>query len=207
MLVWATHKVYSLSITYVWSDPIQILHSPITQNAWATHKVYTLPSYKMPEPHTKSTLPHHTKCLSPTQSTPSHHIPSKCISISSPSTPRSSKMSPHQNPVCIPLLHTCHTLYHSHPSTFESPDLKIHSLSITNHETPHYAVFSILLSLLPLRSEYLPRHPILGPLSLWPSLNARDQVSHPHKWKMPKSTTSSSSSSSNILIFFEMLLS
>jgi hypothetical protein len=160
-----THEKSTLSHHTKCLRPMKILHYLITQNAWAPHEFYALPSHKMPELHTKSTLSHHTKCLSPTntkstlslhtkclsptQSTRSHHIPLKCISISSPSTPRSFKMSPHQNPVHIPLLHTCHTPYQSHPSTFESPDLKIHSLSITNHKAAHYAVFSSLLSLPP----------------------------------------------------------
>jgi hypothetical protein len=34
-------------------------------------------------------------------------------------------------------------------------------MRITNHEAPHYAVFSILLSLPPLRLKYLPEHPVL----------------------------------------------
>jgi hypothetical protein len=33
--------------------------------------------------------------------------------------------------------------------------------SITNHEAPHYAVFSSLLSLPPFSPKYLPQHPIL----------------------------------------------
>jgi hypothetical protein len=54
------------------------------------------------------------------------------------------------------------------------------SVRSTNHELPHYVIFSILLLLLSLRSTQSAQH-LLPKYPQCSSLNARNQVLHPHK--------------------------
>ena len=80
----------------------------------------------------------------------------------------------HRNDVSLSLLaFTCCMPCPSHSSSF---DTQIMILKITNHEAPHYVLFSSLLLLPSSLAEYLLKHPVLEHCQCTFSLNVRDRV-------------------------------
>jgi hypothetical protein len=84
-----------------------------------------------------------------------------------PSMPRSSKWSltfrfPHRNLAWICLLpHTCHIPRSFYPLWFDHPKNICGGGGTTNHQAPHYVIYSILQYSLPLTPKCLPQHHIL----------------------------------------------
>ena len=100
----------------------------------------------------------------PSSLTPTFHFLKIHLNIILPSTPGSPKWSlslrfPHQNPEYASPLPP-YALHAPPISFFSNLSPEIYWVRSTDHSAPHYAVFSTLLLLVPLRPKYSPQRPI-----------------------------------------------
>ena len=89
--------------------------------------------------------------------------------------------SPHQNPVCTSTVsHTCHIPRPSHSSSSVHPRNIWRAVQIIKLHVMQSSPSTCYL--VALRFKYFSQHPILEhPQPIPPTLNMRDQVSHPYK--------------------------